>query len=69
MTLFYKIMNNLTPQYAKDPIPTLHQSKYALQNHDTVRRIGARTENFEFRFYPDCISEWNTLEPEIRNAP
>ena len=69
MTLFYKIMNNLTPQYTKDPIPTPHQSKYALRNHDTVGRIGAKTEKIQSSFYPDCISEWNTLHPEIRNAP
>ena len=69
MTLFYKITNNLTPQYTKDSIPTPHQSKYALRNHDTVGRIGARTEKFQSSFYPDCISEWNTLDPEIRNAP
>ena len=69
MTLFNKILNNLTPQYTKDPIPRPHQSKYALRNHDTVGRIGAKTEKFRSSFYPDCISEWNTLDPEIRHAP
>ena len=62
-------MNNLTPQYTKDPFPTPHQSKYALRSHDTVGQIGARTEKFQASFYPDCISEWNTLDPEIRSAP
>ena len=57
MTLFYKIMNNLTPHYTKTPIPTPHQSKYALRNHDTVGRIGARTEKFHASFYPNSISE------------
>ena len=51
ITLFYKILNNLTPQYTKDPIPTPYQSKHALRNHDTVGRIGARTEEFQARFY------------------
>ena len=69
MTLCYKIMNNLTPQYTEDLIPTPHQSKYALRNHDTVGRIGARTEKCQSSFYPDSISEWNTLDPEIRTAP
>ena len=31
--------------------------------------MGARTEKFQFSFYPDCLSEWNTLDPVIRNAP
>ena len=46
MTLFYKIMNNLTPLYTKEPIPPPHQSQYSLRNQDVVGRIRARTENF-----------------------
>ena len=68
MTLFYKIMNNLTPQYTEDLIPTPHQSKYALRNHDSVGRIGARTEKIQSSVYPGCKSEWNTLDPELRKA-
>ena len=30
MNLFYKILNNVTPQYTKDPIPAPHQSQYSL---------------------------------------
>ena len=62
-------MNDLTPQYTKDPIPTPHQSRYYLRSHDAVGQMGAKTEKFQYRFYPDCISEWNTFDPEIRNAP
>ena len=29
----------------------------------------ARTEKLKSSFYPDCISEWNKLDPEIRLAP
>ena len=29
MTLFYKIMNNVTPLYTKEPIPPPHQSQYS----------------------------------------
>ena len=28
-----------------------------------------RTEKFRSSFYPNCILEWNTLDPEIRLAP
>ena len=31
--------------------------------------MGARTEKFQSSFYPNCISEWNKLDPEIRNVP
>ena len=31
LTLFYKIINNLSPVYTKNPIPPLHQSQYSLR--------------------------------------
>ena len=33
LTLFYKIVNNLAPDYTMDPIPQLHQSGYSLRKH------------------------------------
>ena len=33
-----------------------------------VGRIGARTEQFQSSFNPNCIFEWNKLDPEIRLA-
>ena len=55
LILFYKIMNNLTPLYTKEPIPPPHQLNYSLRTHCS--------------FYPNCISEWNKLDPEIRLSP
>ena len=69
LTLFYKIINNLTPLYTKEPIPPLHQSSYSLCNQDAIGRMKARTEKFQSSFYPNCTSEWNKLDPEIRLAP
>ena len=68
LTLFYKIMNNLIPLYTKEPIPPLQQPNYSLRNQDAVGQIRARTEKFLSSFYPNCISEWNKLDPEIRLA-
>ena len=69
LTLFYKIINNLTPLYTKEPIPPLHQSSYSLGNQDAIGQIKARTEKFQSSFYPNCTSEWNKLDPEIRLTP
>ena len=69
LTLFYKFINNLTPGYTKDPIPPLRQSQYSLRNQDVVGQILARTEKFQSSFYPNCLTEWNNLDPEIRLAP
>ena len=69
LTLFYKIINNLTPLYTKEPIPPLHQLSYSLRTQDAIGRMKARTEKFQSSFYPNCTSEWNKLDPEIRLAP
>ena len=60
---------NLTPSYTKESIPSPPQLTYFLRDRDAVGRIGARTETFQFSFYPNCISEWNKLDPKIRLAP
>ena len=69
LILFYKIINDLTPEYTRAPIPSLHQSQYCFRNQDVIGRIRARTEKFESSFYPNCLNEWNQLDPEIRLAP
>ena len=69
LTLFYKIINNLTPLYTKEPLPPLHQSQYFLRRQAAVWQIVAITDKFKSSFYPNCIFEWNKLDPEIRPAP
>ena len=55
LTLFYKIVNNLAPDYTMDPSPQLHQSGYSLRKQDVVERIMARTDKFKSSFYPHCL--------------
>ena len=69
LTLFYKFVNNPSPDYAVVPVPPLHQSQYFIRNQDVIGRLRPRTEKFKSSFYPYCLSEWNKLEPELRLAP
>ena len=69
LTLFYKMINNLLPEYTRDPVPQLQQSHYSLRNLDVIGQIRARTEKFKSSFYPNCLVEWNELGPEIRLSP
>ena len=62
-------MNYLLPEYTMDPVPQLQQPHYYLRNPDVVGRIRARTGKFKSSFYPNCLAEWNELDPEIRLAP
>ena len=69
MCLLYMFLNNLTPDYTRDPIPPLQQSQYSLRKHNVIGQIRVRTEKYKSSFYPHCLSEWNKLKPEIRLAP
>ena len=66
LILFYKIVNNLTSDYSRHPIPNLQESSYDLRRRATVGQICARTQGFKSSFYPNCLSEWEKLDPEIR---
>ena len=66
LVLFYKIVNDITPDYTRYPIPQLPQAMYSFRNADVIGQIRARTTRFKASFYPDCLSEWKTLDQEIR---
>ena len=69
LVLFYKLVNDLTPDYTRYPIPQLPQAMYSFRNTDVIGQIRARTTRFKTSFYPDCLSEWNKLDSEIRLPP
>ena len=54
LILFYKFINNLTPDYTRNPIPPLHETNYVFRNQPAVGQIRARTEKFRTSFYPNC---------------
>ena len=47
----------------------VHESQYCLRDQDVIGRLKTRTKKFKASFYPNCLSEWNKLEPELRYAP
>ena len=69
LPLFFKIANNLTPDYTRDPLPPNQQFQYSLRRRDVIGQIRERTEKFKASFCPLCLSEWEKLKPEIRLVP
>ena len=67
--LVYKIVNNITPAYTRDPIPQLQESAFSFRTRAVIGQICARTDKYQSSFYPSCLSEWNNLDPEIRSSP
>ena len=66
LTLFYKIVNNLTPDYTRNPVPHPHESSYDLRRIAKIGQIQTRTQVFKSSFYPNCLSEWERPDPDIR---
>ena len=59
-------MNSLTPEYTRQPVPPLPQSTFCLRRPTIIGQIRARTTSFSASFYPNCLSEWNKLDSEVR---
>ena len=70
LTLFYKMVNNLTPNYLSSLIPSsvTEASNYNLRNPHDIRTVNARTSQNFSSFLPSTIREWNTLPESQRNS-
>ena len=52
MTLFYKIVNECTPEYLRAPINLARVKPYSFQNSNVLEPINSRTNRFVNSFYP-----------------
>ena len=57
LILLYKFINNLTPDYTREPMPPLHENNYSFRNPPAVGQIRARTEKLKSSFYTHSLSE------------
>jgi len=72
LTLFYKILNGLTPAYLYELVQPylLRQSGYYLRNeNNTFHPPFSRTSSFYDSFIPFTIRLWNTLPLTITESP
>ena len=66
---FYKIQNNLTPPYLKDPIPPIRSLLFGSRSVNVINEIRCKSKSYSNSFYPDSIRCWNKIGPELRNSP
>ena len=52
----------------RHPIPNLQESNYDLRRRTIIGQICVRTNSFKSSFYPNCLFEWEKLDPEIRQS-
>ena len=67
LTQFYKIMNNLTPPYLKEPIPDPLLHLFGPRSTNVLPSILCRNQRFKDSFYPDAIEKWNDIGVEFRS--
>ena len=69
LVLYYKILNNLTPNYLSDFLPQTVQQRSVLllRNSENITLYRSRTERFKKSFFPSATSMWNNLQVRERN--
>ena len=68
LSLVYKILNQLTPQYLRDFIPgSFRRLQVTLTNRDDV--VSTRTRKYRYSFFPDTSNSWNHLSILIKTSP
>ena len=66
LTVFYKIMNDMTPQYLLDPVTPPRTHLYGTSTTNDLYSMKCRTQRFNNTFFPDAIDSWNNIGPEFR---
>ena len=67
LTQFYKIMNNLTPAYLKEPVPNPQTHLFGPRSTNVLPQIPCRNDRYKNSFYPDAIEKWNNIGVEFRS--
>ena len=68
LSLYYKILNNLTPEYLRILIPDSIRRSYAMRN-DRGKVLPARTQKYRYSFFPDASNASNLLSSVIKSSP
>ena len=67
LCLFYKVFKNEHPQYLFHLIP-VRLSSHTSRNVHSIPFLSVKHRFFQNSFFPSPISEWNKLDPAIRNS-
>ena len=67
LVYFYKIASLNSPNYLYALLPNKQRS-YDPRRSNLFRNYTSHTDYFKNSFFPYCVSEWNKLGPDLRNA-
>ena len=70
LTLFYKMVYNITPYYLSNLIPPTvsNLSRYNLRNSNDLQTVDARTRQYYNSFLPSTTRDWNSLPVETKQS-
>ena len=70
VTLFYKMINQLTPNYLSSlvPRPVGAASRYNLRNSNSLQTIDARSNQYFYSFLPSTVRAWNSLPNNVKQC-
>ena len=70
LTQFYKILNNLTPEYLSELLPPFHSQLhgYNTRNAHNIVVQQCRTSYLQNSFFPSTIRLWNNLPQDIKDS-
>ena len=70
LTIFYKMMNGLAPEYPNRLVPSLVQdtSQYTLRNSNNLNTVRSISNLYYNSFVPSTIRLWNNLPLLVRNS-
>ena len=68
LTQFYKIMTGLTPEYLRTPIPELRGHLFGNRLTNVLHTMHSNKDKYRNSFFPDSVTLWNDLGPELRGA-
>ena len=61
-------MSNQTPEYLKFPTLSLHRHLYGVRSGNVLKDIECETPRYRNSFFPDSVSMWNDLGPDLRGS-
>ena len=70
LTLFFKMINDLSPQYLSDIVPATNDSSsnYNLRNSNYIHLVNALTSLYYNSFLPSAVRDWNNIPDDRRNV-
>lgn len=66
LVTFYKMSNNLSPQYLVDLLPESIQNRYTLCDNNNAPLIHCRSSLYKDSFLSSVICDWNSLPESTR---